>query len=75
MNQIFRTCVFNRNIYKSFEISKRFAGHSKWQNIRHTKAENDSARATLFLRLRNMIREAVLGIHYIFLLLFFFFFE
>lgn len=74
MNQIFRTCVFNRNIYKSFEISKRFAGHSKWQNIKHTKAENDSARAILFLRLRNMIREAVSGIYYIFLSFVSFFF-
>ncbi|KAL2728676.1 translational activator of cytochrome c oxidase 1 [Vespula squamosa] len=60
MNQIFRIYVFNRNIHKSFEISKRFAGHSKWQNIKHTKAENDNARATLFLRLRRMIRDAVL---------------
>ncbi|KAF7394801.1 hypothetical protein HZH66_007975 [Vespula vulgaris] len=60
MNQIFRTYVFNRNICKSFEINKRFAGHSKWQNIKHTKTENDNARATLFLRLRKMIRDAVL---------------
>ncbi|XP_047356198.1 translational activator of cytochrome c oxidase 1 [Vespa velutina] len=60
MNQIFRICIFNRNIYKSFEISKRFAGHSKWQNVKHIKSENDSTRAILFLRLRKMIREAAL---------------
>ncbi|KAI4497496.1 hypothetical protein M0802_007507 [Mischocyttarus mexicanus] len=59
MNRILRTCVLNRNIYKSFEISKRSAGHSKWQNIKHIKAETDHARSILFAQLRKKIREAV----------------
>ncbi|KAK2575763.1 hypothetical protein KPH14_003652 [Odynerus spinipes] len=40
--------------------SKRFAGHSKWQNIKHQKEENDASRAALFLQLRKKIKAAVI---------------
>ncbi|RZF37104.1 hypothetical protein LSTR_LSTR013800 [Laodelphax striatellus] len=38
---------------------KRFAGHSKWQNIRHTKQANDQARSLLFMRLGQRIKIAI----------------
>ncbi|KAI4487585.1 hypothetical protein M0804_005734 [Polistes exclamans] len=59
MNRNLRTYIFNRNIYKFFETSKRSAGHSKWQNIKHIKAETDQARSILFMQLRRKIRDAV----------------
>uniref|UniRef100_A0A2M4BWJ6 Putative transcriptional regulator n=1 Tax=Anopheles marajoara TaxID=58244 RepID=A0A2M4BWJ6_9DIPT len=36
-----------------------FAGHSKWQNIRHVKALNDGRKAVLFIKLARQIRLAV----------------
>ncbi|KAK7793904.1 hypothetical protein R5R35_003581 [Gryllus longicercus] len=39
--------------------SCRHAGHSKWQNIRHIKAEKDGQRAALFTRLRRKMEIAV----------------
>ncbi|KAH8328388.1 hypothetical protein KR067_008859 [Drosophila pandora] len=35
------------------------AGHSKWANIKHTKALKDGARATLFAKLSRQIRMAI----------------
>ncbi|XP_050070772.1 probable transcriptional regulatory protein Teth514_1449 [Anopheles maculipalpis] len=37
----------------------RYAGHSKWQNIRHVKALNDGRKAVLFIKLARQIRLAV----------------
>lgn len=37
----------------------RYAGHSKWQNIRHIKAANDGKRAILFAKLARNIRIAI----------------
>ncbi|XP_022203134.1 translational activator of cytochrome c oxidase 1 [Nilaparvata lugens] len=39
--------------------AKRFAGHSKWQNIRHTKAANDIARSQMYSRLGQRIKIAI----------------
>ncbi|XP_052895928.1 probable transcriptional regulatory protein Teth514_1449 [Anopheles moucheti] len=39
--------------------SSLFAGHSKWQNIRHVKALNDGRKAVLFIKLARQIRLAV----------------
>lgn len=40
---------------------KRYAGHSKWQNIRHVKGQKDAERATMFTRLGRMMKAAVTG--------------
>ena len=39
----------------------RFAGHSKWQNIAHTKGANDMARSKLFSRMSMQIKTAIKG--------------
>lgn len=39
--------------------TKRFAGHSKWANIKHDKAIKDAARANMFYRFSRMIRIAI----------------
>lgn len=38
-----------------------FAGHSKWQNIRHIKAQKDGERSLQFVRLARQIRVAIQG--------------
>lgn len=40
-------------------VCKRFAGHSKWQNIRHTKAAKDLAKGQIFVKLGQRIRVAI----------------
>lgn len=40
---------------------KRFAGHSKWQNIRHTKAAKDDERAHNIARKLQDIRVVLAG--------------
>uniref|UniRef100_A0A0K8SZI8 Translational activator of cytochrome c oxidase 1 n=1 Tax=Lygus hesperus TaxID=30085 RepID=A0A0K8SZI8_LYGHE len=40
-------------------ISKRSAGHSKWANIKHIKAEKDGERAQLFVKLCQRIKVAI----------------
>lgn len=39
--------------------TKRFAGHSKWQNIKHDKAIKDQQRAKQFSKFARMIRIAI----------------
>jgi hypothetical protein len=41
--------------------SVRFAGHSKWQNIRHTKAANDAKKARTFAKFSLSIMKAVVS--------------
>ena len=40
------------------EFGARFAGHSKWQNIRHTKTAKDKAKGALFNKLIKEIERA-----------------
>ncbi|XP_014291906.1 translational activator of cytochrome c oxidase 1 [Halyomorpha halys] len=42
-----------------FILPKRFAGHSKWANIKHIKALKDSQRSTLFSRLCQRMKVAI----------------
>nr|XP_017099254.2 probable transcriptional regulatory protein CF0838 isoform X2 [Drosophila bipectinata] len=56
-------CLFSTQLAKcgfqtNFSI-RGMAGHSKWANIKHTKALKDGARATLFARLSRAIRMAI----------------
>jgi hypothetical protein len=37
-------------------IIKRFAGHSKWANIKHIKAAKDAQKSSQFLKFARMIR-------------------
>lgn len=47
----------------SFQVSehviRRWAGHSKWANIKHQKSANDVERNKIFTRLSRMIRVAI----------------
>lgn len=63
---MFRTLAkhfFNKHdiVTISQQITKRYAGHSKWQNIRHIKGEKDAQRAQLFARLARQMKGAVVG--------------
>ncbi|XP_060521925.1 translational activator of cytochrome c oxidase 1 [Cylas formicarius] len=40
-------------------IIRRNAGHSKWQNIRHTKGAKDAERATMFTKLSRQMKVAI----------------
>ncbi|KAF6210244.1 hypothetical protein GE061_013348, partial [Apolygus lucorum] len=40
-------------------VSKRNAGHSKWANIKHIKAEKDGERAQLYVKLCQRIKVAI----------------
>lgn len=51
------------NCIISNQIIKRYAGHSKWQNIRHIKGAKDAERAQLFVKLSKMMRVAVVGMY------------
>ncbi|XP_054269567.1 translational activator of cytochrome c oxidase 1-like [Macrosteles quadrilineatus] len=42
-----------------FLIVRRYAGHSKWANIKHTKAEKDTQRSLMFIKLAHRIRLAI----------------
>uniref|UniRef100_A0A1B6LI28 Translational activator of cytochrome c oxidase 1 n=2 Tax=Graphocephala atropunctata TaxID=36148 RepID=A0A1B6LI28_9HEMI len=42
-----------------FLVLRRYAGHSKWQNIKHTKALKDTQRSLLFVRLCQRIKVAI----------------
>lgn len=61
MAQVLNKLLLNRRIYLLFESSKRFAGHSKWANIKHVKAENDHERMVLFHHLRLQMSIAIQG--------------
>lgn len=40
---------------------KRYAGHSKWANIRHTKAENDHDKSAMIQLYVKKMRVAIVG--------------
>lgn len=42
-------------------VLKRYAGHSKWQNIRHTKALKDTQRSQLYSQLGQRMKVAIQG--------------
>jgi len=44
---------------EDFLVIRRNAGHSKWQNIKHVKAEKDLQRSQLFIRLCQKIKVAI----------------
>ncbi|KAJ9573950.1 hypothetical protein L9F63_008670 [Diploptera punctata] len=46
-------------IAHNLNISKRYAGHSKWANIKHIKAAKDAQKSTTFLRMSRLMRVAI----------------
>ncbi|XP_075211732.1 translational activator of cytochrome c oxidase 1 [Lycorma delicatula] len=40
-------------------VCKRYAGHSKWQNIRHTKAAKDGEKSRLYIKIGQQIKIAI----------------
>lgn len=62
--------LFNKYIYSSFTISKRFAGHSKWANIKHTKQAKDHERMMLFHHLKQQMRVAINCMYFFFIVIF-----
>lgn len=46
---------------ETVSTSKRYAGHSKWQNIRHIKAAKDAQKNDAFTRLSRQLKLAAQG--------------
>ncbi|XP_025262169.1 translational activator of cytochrome c oxidase 1 [Camponotus floridanus] len=59
MTEILNKLLFNRYIYFLSKGNKRFAGHNKWSNIRHIKAENDHERMVVFYKLKLKMQIAI----------------
>ncbi|XP_011698155.1 PREDICTED: translational activator of cytochrome c oxidase 1 [Wasmannia auropunctata] len=59
MAQVLNRSLINRRIYFLLNNSKRFAGHSKWANIKHIKEENDNKRMVLFHHLKLQMTIAI----------------
>ncbi|XP_076168424.1 translational activator of cytochrome c oxidase 1 isoform X2 [Ptiloglossa arizonensis] len=51
-------CLLTYNKYRNV-VFRTYAGHSKWQNIKHIKMENDTAKSLLFNRLTNKMKAVV----------------
>lgn len=62
MTEVLNRLLFNRYIYFLSKGNKRFAGHSKWANIKHIKAEKDNERMVLFHHLKLQMQIAIQGI-------------
>lgn len=54
-------CDINKFNLLNNVVQKRFAGHSKWQNIRHIKAAKDAEKSNMFSKLSRQIKVAVAG--------------
>lgn len=59
MINIVQSLVTARNLINLSRCSKRYAGHSKWANIKHDKAVKDAKRAANFNRLRRLMSVAI----------------
>lgn len=62
MTEILNKLLFNRYIYFLSKGSRRYAGHSKWANIKHIKEEKDNERMILFQQLKHQMEVAIQGI-------------
>ena len=51
------------NAYSIIRETKRFAGHSKWANIKHIKAEKDKERGMLFSKYFRLMKVAITGMY------------
>ncbi|XP_012221912.1 translational activator of cytochrome c oxidase 1 [Linepithema humile] len=59
MTQLLNRLRLNRSLYFLSKDSKRFAGHSKWMNIKHTKEEKDNEKKTLFHHFTSQMTVAI----------------
>jgi hypothetical protein len=46
---------------RNLKGNRRNAGHSKWANIKHTKAEKDTQKSATFQKMSRLIRLAIQG--------------
>lgn len=53
--------LYNRYTNILIQETKRYAGHSKWQNIKATKQEHDTARAQIFNTLSHKMKAVAIG--------------
>lgn len=60
MNNLIKVVAQCKNIIYYTEC-KRFAGHSKWANIKHIKAEKDGEKQAAMLQLTRQMKIAILG--------------
>lgn len=53
--------LYNRYRNILIQETKRYAGHSKWQNIKATKQEHDNAKSQIFSTLSQKMRVVAAG--------------
>lgn len=53
--------MLQNSLFRCNIIFKRFAGHSKWANIRHVKGAKDAEKSNTFARLSRQMRVAASG--------------
>ncbi|XP_076631805.1 putative transcriptional regulatory protein IL1088 [Colletes latitarsis] len=51
--------IYNKCRNSIFQEIRRYAGHSKWQNIKHTKQAQDAARSELFRSIISKMRATI----------------
>ena len=51
--------LFPLRVHGSYQV--RYAGHSKWQNIKHTKTAKDAQKSQLFARIAVQIKNSLKG--------------
>lgn len=61
------TGILTKLCFETISTSKRFAGHSKWQNIRHIKSAKDTQKSDAFGRMSRQMKLAAQGRKYCFL--------
>lgn len=71
MTYLFKKFQCDRFLYFLSKDSKRFAGHSKWMNIKHTKEEKDNQRMILFHQLTSQMKVAIKGIYLLYFFCFY----
>lgn len=65
MNVIRKLNKLSNNTIKTCLLTNyRYAGHSKWANIKHIKAINDAKKSESFTKFARQIRVAIQGIYY-----------
>ncbi|XP_015597709.1 translational activator of cytochrome c oxidase 1 [Cephus cinctus] len=59
MNKVLNTLIYKRTSRVLWQESKRFAGHSKWANIKHIKGQKDAEKSSLYLQYTRRMKIAI----------------
>lgn len=62
MNKILKP-IFKSTKISPFKEFIRLKGHSKWQNIKHTKSKTDNEKSVMIMRYLKQMRAAIAGFY------------